>query len=64
MDQHHDDHSHAHGHVGHSHAPDSFGLAFAIGVVLNTAIVAAELVFGYAANSPALIADAATISPT
>lgn len=63
MDHHHHDHSHdhthAHGHVGHSHAPDSFGFAFAIGVALNTAIVVAELVFGYAANSLALIADAA-----
>lgn len=63
MDHHHHDHSHdhthAHGHVGHSHAPDSFGFAFAVGVVLNTAIVVAELVFGYAANSLALIADAA-----
>jgi cobalt-zinc-cadmium efflux system protein len=55
----HHDHSHAHGHAGHSHAPDNFGRAFAIGVVLNTAIVVAQLVFGYAANSLALIADAA-----
>src|ERR1700722_14976980 len=59
MDHHHHDHSHAHGHAGHTHAPDSFGFAFAIGVALNTAIVVAELVFGYAANSIALIADAA-----
>jgi cobalt-zinc-cadmium efflux system protein len=59
MDHHHHDHSHAHGHAGHTHAPDSFGFAFAIGVILNTAIVVAELVFGYAANSLALIADAA-----
>ena len=59
MEHHHHDHSHTHGNVGHTHAPDSFGLAFAIGVVLNTAIVVAELVFGYAANSLALIADAA-----
>ena len=60
---HHDhDHSHAHdhshGHAGHSHAPDSFGLAFAIGATLNTAFVIAELIFGYAANSLALISDA------
>jgi cobalt-zinc-cadmium efflux system protein len=61
MDHHHQDHSHshAHGNVGHTHTPDSFGSAFAIGVALNTAIVVAELVFGYAANSLALIADAA-----
>ena len=52
------DHSHAHGHAGHSHAPDNFGVAFAVGIALNTAFVAAELVFGYAANSLALISDA------
>ena len=58
---HHDslrDHSHAHDHAGHSHAPDSFGAAFAIGAALNTAFVIAELLFGYAANSLALISDA------
>src|ERR1700712_3943151 len=53
-----DDHGHAHGHVGHSHAPDHFGFAFAVGVTLNTVFVIAELVFGYAANSLALISDA------
>jgi cobalt-zinc-cadmium efflux system protein len=55
---HHHDHSHAHDHAGHSHAPDDFGRAFAIGASLNTAFVIAELVFGYAANSLALISDA------
>ncbi|HYS85672.1 MAG TPA: cation diffusion facilitator family transporter, partial [Bradyrhizobium sp.] len=54
----HHDRSHAHGHAGHSHAPDNFGFAFAVGVALNTAFVAAELIFGYAANSLALISDA------
>src|SRR3981081_11452 len=54
----HHDHSHAHGHAGHSHAPDNFGFAFAIGAALNTAFVIAELIFGYAANSLALISDA------
>src|ERR1700750_1876555 len=60
-DHHHDhghDHGHAHGHVGHSHAPDHFGFAFAVGVTLNTTFVIAELVFGYAANSLALVSDA------
>src|SRR5438445_7477421 len=38
--------------------PDSFGWAFAIGAALNTAFVIAELIFGYAANSLALISDA------
>jgi cobalt-zinc-cadmium efflux system protein len=54
----HHDHSHAHGDAGHSHAPDTFGFAFDIGVVLNTGFVAAEVIFGYAANSLALISDA------
>ncbi len=58
MTHHHDHHDHSHGHAGHSHAPDNFGTAFAIGVTLNTAFVIAELVFGYAANSLALISDA------
>jgi cobalt-zinc-cadmium efflux system protein len=52
------DHSHAHGHAGHSHAPTDFGFAFAVGAALNTAFVAAELGFGYLANSLALISDA------
>ncbi|HMM91193.1 cation diffusion facilitator family transporter [Bradyrhizobium sp.] len=58
----HDNHSHAHvhshGHAGHSHAPDNFGWAFAIGASLNAGFVIAELIFGYAANSLALISDA------
>ena len=62
MDHHHHghnhDHSHDHGHAGHSHAPDHFGFAFAFGATLNTLFVAAELVFGYKANSLALISDA------
>jgi cobalt-zinc-cadmium efflux system protein len=51
-------HDHSHGHAGHRHAPDDFGAAFAIGASLNTAFVIAELIFGYAANSLALISDA------
>jgi cobalt-zinc-cadmium efflux system protein len=51
-------HDHSHGHAGHSHAPDKFGWAFASGAALNTAFVIAELIFGYAANSLALISDA------
>ena len=57
-DNYHHDYSHAHDHAGHSHAPDNFGWAFAIGAALNTAFVIAELIFGYAANSLALISDA------
>jgi len=51
-------HAHAHGHAGHSHAPATFGLAFAVGVALNTVLVGAEFIFGYIANSLALISDA------
>ena len=61
-DHHHHDHSHGndrpHGHAGHSHAPDSFGVAFAVGASLNAAFVVAELIFGYTANSLALVSDA------
>src|SRR5215470_4765737 len=54
----HHDHAHGHDHAGHSHVPDRFGTAFAIGAFLNAAFVVAELIFGYAANSLALISDA------
>ncbi len=51
-------HSHEHGPgPGHLHA-ESFGQAFAIGVVLNTAFVLVEVVYGLVANSLALLADA------
>jgi cobalt-zinc-cadmium efflux system protein len=56
------DHHHGHGHSrhdhGHDHAPASFGRAFAIGIALNLAYVAAEAGYGVAANSLALLADA------
>ena len=57
---HHHSHAHAHdhGHAGHSHAPQSFGVAFGVGVALNAVFVVAELVFGYLAQSLALISDA------
>jgi cobalt-zinc-cadmium efflux system protein len=62
----HADHDHVHhdhaggAHVGHghSHAPASFGHAFAIAAGLNIALVAAQIVFGVVAHSVALIADA------
>ena len=60
--QHHDhDHSgHSHGPGGHSHshAPASFDRAFLIGIALNTGFVIAETVYGFLANSLALLADA------
>jgi cobalt-zinc-cadmium efflux system protein len=42
----------------HDHRPVSFGRAFAIGITLNIAYVAAEAVFGVLANSLALLSDA------
>jgi cobalt-zinc-cadmium efflux system protein len=52
------DHSHSHGH-GHSHeAPSEFGRAFVIGIALNVGLVAAQIGFGIAAHSVALLADA------
>jgi cobalt-zinc-cadmium efflux system protein len=54
---HHGDHGHDHG-GAHGHAPANFGKAFAIGVTLNIALVAAEAAYGYLGNSTALLADA------
>jgi len=51
------DNGHSHGH-GHSHAPADFNRAFAIGVALNTGFVIVEVVYGFMANSLALLADA------
>jgi cobalt-zinc-cadmium efflux system protein len=53
----HHEHGHEHGH-GHVHAPKDFNRAFAVGVVLNTALVVAQVVFGLLAHSLALVADA------
>ncbi len=58
-DRHHHDHQAAHHHHGHAHAPARYDRAFAIGVALNGGFVIAEAVFGVAANSMALLADAA-----
>ena len=66
-DEHHDhdheggsehDHGHQHGGLGHSHAPATFGKAFAIGTALNLGFVAVQVVFGLLAHSLALLADA------
>ena len=43
----------------HSHRPEYFGAAFAIGTALNVAYVFAQIVFGLIAHSLVLIADAA-----
>jgi cobalt-zinc-cadmium efflux system protein len=59
----HDDHDHGehgvtHAAHAHHHAPTDFGKAFAIGIVLNAAIVILQAVFGIIAHSTALLADA------
>jgi cobalt-zinc-cadmium efflux system protein len=53
--QHHDHHHH-HGHAHHGQGADR---AFAIGTVLNLSFVGVGIGFGFAANSMALLADAA-----
>jgi cobalt-zinc-cadmium efflux system protein len=47
------------GHAHHCHDShhDDFTRAFALGIALNVAIVAAELIYGFIGNSMALIAD-------
>ena len=59
----HDHHGHGHGHghghlAGHSHAPATFGRAFAVGITLNVALVLAQVGVGAWAHSTALLADA------
>jgi len=50
--------AHDHAHVHHSQGHTDFSRAFAIGVALNAAYVVAQIVFGIAAHSLALLADA------
>ena len=42
----------------HSHPPQDFGRAFAVGVTLNTLFVITEIAYGLSAHSLALISDA------
>jgi cobalt-zinc-cadmium efflux system protein len=49
---------HGHLHAGHHHAPARLDTAFAIGAGVNLAFALAEIGFGFAANSVALVADA------
>ena len=51
-------HDHGHGHGHHHPPPVAFGRAFAVGMALNVAYVAAEAVYGVLAHSLALLADA------
>jgi cobalt-zinc-cadmium efflux system protein len=54
----HDHHSHGGSGHAHHHLPATFGRAFAIGITLNFAYVVAQVLFGLAAHSLALLADA------
>lgn len=51
-------HAHPHNHNCCSHAPADFGRAFLIGILLNVAFIAVEIIWGLKANSLALLADA------
>lgn len=55
MAHHHPHHSHDDSHHHHSHQS---GRAFAIAIVLNTGFVIIEFIYGFIANSTALLADA------
>jgi cobalt-zinc-cadmium efflux system protein len=53
------DHGHSHGHHHHHHAPvPGHGRAFALAIGINSLFVAIEFVYGFIANSTALMADA------
>src|ERR1035437_779529 len=43
----------------HGHHTPRFGAAFAVGATVNIVLVAAQVIYGIAANSMALLADAA-----
>jgi len=49
---------HSHNDHGHAHGAGRFGKAFAIGIALNLGFVIVEAVFGFRANSMALLSDA------
>jgi cobalt-zinc-cadmium efflux system protein len=51
-------HAHSHDHHDHAHGVTNFGTAFAVATALNLALVVAQVVYGLAANSVALLADA------
>ena len=51
-------HHHDHSNGSHSHELKNYGSRFFIGILLNTGFIAAEIIYGLAANSLALLADA------
>lgn len=54
------DHSHGHGHHHHDHTPklDHLNTAFIVGIILNSAFVVLEVVFGLWSHSLSLLTDA------
>ncbi|HAV36581.1 MAG TPA: cation transporter [Massilia sp.] len=51
-------HGHGHGHHHHQAPPPGHGRAFALAIGLNTVFVAIEFLYGFLADSTALMADA------
>jgi cobalt-zinc-cadmium efflux system protein len=58
LHHHHHDHGHGHGHGHHHPVPGDKGRAFLLAIALNAGFVAIEFVYGFIANSTALMADA------
>lgn len=54
----HHHHGHEHGHHHHHGNPADHGSAFAIAITLNAIFVGVEFIYGFIANSTALMADA------
>lgn len=52
------DHDHGHDHGHDHHAPTDFGARFLLAAALNGAFIVAEVIYGFKANSLALLADA------
>ena len=57
-DHHHHDHGHGHGHHHHALPEAGHGRAFALAIGVNSLFVAIEFIYGFIANSTALMADA------
>lgn len=58
MTHHHHSHDTHHCDHDHHHAPNHYGRAFVIAIILNTGFVGIEFAYGFIANSTALMADA------
>src|SRR3569833_191677 len=60
MHMHSHSHGHSHGHDHHDHTPklDHLNTAFIVGIILNSAFVVLEVVFGLWSHSLSLLTDA------